>query len=117
MRAVIAVRDINFYAFHGCLEEEAKIGGNYTVHVALTVDISGVMKSDELASTADYCLVYDIVKREMAIRSKLIEHAALRILHALTEEVPGVQAAEVEVVKHRPPVDGDVGKVSVIVKK
>lgn len=117
MSAVIAVRDINLYAFHGCMEEEGRIGGNYTVHVSLDVDISGVMKSDELASTADYCQVYDIVKREMAIRSKLIEHVALRILDALTREIPGIEKAEVEVVKHRPPVGGDVGKVSVIVKK
>ena len=117
MSAVIAVRDINLYAFHGCLEEEGRIGGNYTVHVALNVDISGVLQNDELSSTADYCLVYEIVKREMAIRSKLIEHVAMRILDALIKEIRGVEQAEVEVIKHCPPVGGDVGKVSVIVKK
>ena len=38
MKGVINIKDIRLYAFHGCLEEEAKIGGNYIVDVKIYTD-------------------------------------------------------------------------------
>ena len=75
----INIRGIRLYAYHGCMEEEAIIGGDYIVNVQLKGDFSAAAKSDNLNETADYVLVYKIVKEEMAIRSKLIEHVAERI--------------------------------------
>ena len=97
------------------MDEEARIGGDYLVHVELTADLVPSMVSDDLNDTVDYVAVHDIVRREMAIRSKLIEHVAGRILHALHRELRGIDRAQVEVVKIAPPIGGDVESVSVIV--
>lgn len=113
----INILGIHLYAYHGCLEEEAVIGGHYVVNVILKGDFSASTKSDELKDTADYILVYKIVKEEMAIRSKLIEHVAERIANRLKKEMPIVEQLSVEVVKRNPPMNGEVDEVSVVIEK
>ena len=113
----INIRGIRLYAYHGCMEEEALIGGNYIVNVQLKGDFSKSTQTDNLADTADYILVYKIVKEQMAIRSKLIEHVAERIASHLKRELSIVKQLSVEVVKCNPPMNGEVDEVSVVVEK
>lgn len=116
MSGIIYVNDIKIYAFHGCLKEETVIGGNYVVDLEITTDFSEAAKSDDLSKTVDYCIVYEIVKREMQIPSKLIEHAALRILTALKREIPKIEKVKVKLTKIAPPVNGSVESVSVVIE-
>lgn len=112
---VISVNNIRVYAFHGCLAEEAVIGGEYVVDVTLHTDFLKAEQSDQLEDTVDYCQVFEIVKREMKIRSKLIEHVGRRIADALKKEILIIDSLEVHVKKITPPMNGNVGSVSVIV--
>ena len=73
---IIDVTGIRVYGYHGCLEEEAVIGQEYVIDVKIRCDFSKAILSDDLSHTVDYCTVYEIVKREMAIPSRLIEHVA-----------------------------------------
>lgn len=109
---IINVNGIRVYAYHGCLPEEGKIGGEYVVDVRITGEFERAEASDELADTVDYCVVFETVKREMAIRSKLIEHVAKRIVVALRVDYPSVERFEVKVTKINPPMNGDVREVS-----
>ena len=36
---IIQVNNIKLYAFHGCLEEESKIGSDYRVDVEVKIDL------------------------------------------------------------------------------
>ena len=114
MSGIISVNDIRLFAYHGCLPEEATIGGNYIVDLKIFTDYTNASMNDDLSETVDYCMVYEIVKREMAIRSKLIEHAARRIAEALKKEINRIDKVEVVLTKIAPPVNGAVGSVSVI---
>ena len=69
---IIKVNNIKLYAFHGCLNEEAKIGSAYSVDVSVKADLKKSAKTDDLADTVDYVHFNTIVKEEMAIRSKLL---------------------------------------------
>lgn len=109
----ICVDGIHLRAYHGCLDEEGRIGGEYIVNILLDVDFSTAAANDNLHDTVDYVIVYNIVKEEMAIRSKLIEHVAQRILDRLKTRFPQVTATTVHVVKLRPPMNGNVEAVSV----
>jgi len=113
----INIRGIRLYAYHGCMEEEAIIGGDYIVNVQLKGDFSAAAKSDNLNETVDYVVVYQIVKEEMAIRSKLIEHVGERIANHLKKELSSVKQLSVEVIKLNPPVNGEVDEVSVVIEK
>jgi 7,8-dihydroneopterin aldolase/epimerase/oxygenase len=112
---IIKVTGINVFAYHGCLEEEGRVGSKYIVNVTIDTDFTRAEQSDELGDTVDYVAVYNIVKEEMAIRSKLIEHVGRRIINRLSRELGPGMKAEVEVVKVNPPMNGDVDRVSVII--
>jgi len=116
MKHKIHVRGIRCYAFHGCMNEEALIGGNYTIDVEITTDFSKTAASDELIDTVDYCAVQKIVAEEMAIRSKLIEHVGQRIFTRIQRELRGIDALRVEIHKWAPPIDGDTQQVSVVLE-
>lgn len=112
----LIIEDIHCYAYHGCLKEETKIGGNFSVTVEMDLDLMKARTCDDLKETADYVLVHNIVRAEMAIPSKLIEHAAHRILIRLQKELPGVKKFILKVKKHNPPVNGQVGSATVILE-
>jgi dihydroneopterin aldolase len=111
----IIVEGINVYAYHGCLEEEGKIGCNYIVNVIMKTDFTAAAITDDLTKTIDYVTVYQIAKEEMAIRSKLIEQVAQRIISRLKKEFKTLQKVEVKVTKLNPPMNGDVERVSVVI--
>jgi dihydroneopterin aldolase len=112
---IINVTGIKLYAYHGCLEEEAVIGANYIVDVRIETDFSVAQRTDDLSKTVDYVVVYNIVKSEMAVRSKLLEHVTGRIANELLRKLPEIEMAEVTVTKLNPPMNGDVNSVSVTV--
>ncbi|WP_139956978.1 dihydroneopterin aldolase [Flavicella sediminum] len=113
----IKVENIRVYAYHGCLEEEAKIGSDYRVDVEVKADLKASSISDKLADTVDYVHLNLIVKQEMAIRSELLEHVAKRILDRVLNEIAIVKKVKVSVSKINPPIGGDVEQVTIVLTK
>tara|TARA_B110000902_G_scaffold259224_1_gene330191 strand:- start:138 stop:494 length:357 start_codon:yes stop_codon:yes gene_type:complete len=114
---IIQVNNIKLYAFHGCLEEEAKIGSDYRVDVSIKADLKKSAKTDELIDTVDYVHLNHIVKEEMAIRSKLLEEVAQRILDRFFKELRMIRKAKISVAKINPPIGGNVEEVVIILTK
>ncbi len=115
MTHTIEVNGIKLYGFHGCLEEEGLIGGNYVVDISLTTDFQVAAETDTLENTIDYVIVNQIVKKEMAIRSKLIEHVGHRILLGLKNSIENMHAVRIKITKICPPINGDVDNVAIII--
>lgn len=109
----IRLKNIRLFANHGCLNEEEKIGSNYLVNLKVKADLQQAAETDRLSETVDYVHLHNIVKEEMAIRSKLLEHVGRRILERIFVELPQVSKATVSVAKLNPPIGGDVEEVSV----
>ena len=116
MKHKIEVNGIKLYAFHGCLEEEARIGGHYVVDVTIITDFSEAANTDDLSKTVDYVHVNAIVKDEMAIRSKLIETVGQRIFSRIKNELKGVFKLSVKITKLTPPINGDVDSVAIVIE-
>jgi dihydroneopterin aldolase len=116
MKHKIEVNGIKLYAFHGCLEEEARIGGHYVVDVTISTDFSLAAETDDLSKTVDYVAVNAIVNEEMAIRSKLIEHVGQRIFSRIKNEMKGVSELSVKITKISPPINGDVSNVAILIE-
>lgn len=109
----INLNNIRVHAQHGCLKEESIIGSDYRVDLEVFSNLSEPAKSDSLSDTVDYVHLNNIVKEEMNIKSKLLEHVAQRILDRIFDELKMVDTAEVTVSKINPPIGGDVESVSV----
>ena len=114
---VIQVNNIKLYAYHGCLDEEAKIGSEYRVDVSVKANLKKSSITDELTDTVDYVHLNHIVKQEMAVRSKLLEEVVKRILNRIFKELSMVEKAKVSVAKLNPPIGGNVEEVVVILSK
>ncbi len=110
------VRLVNavFYAHHGVMQEEHRIGGRYEVDVALDLDVSGAAQFDDLSLTVDYEKIYALARRVvMENRFYLIERLAYLIAQGALELYPEVARVEVTVRKHNPPVGGNVDRAEV----
>ncbi len=113
----IQVNNIKIYSNHGCLDEEARIGSWYRVDIEVEGDLSKSSRTDELSDTIDYVHLNAIAKEEMAIRSKLLEEVAQRILDRFFIEIPMLEKATVSVAKINPPIGGNVQEVVVILEQ
>lgn len=109
----IRLNNIRVHANHGCLQEEGIIGSDYHVDLSVTANLKDAAHSDKLSETVDYVHLNNIVKEEMAIKSKLLEHVAKRIMDRIFIEIPMVLDAEIAVSKINPPIGGDVESVTV----
>ena len=114
---IIKLKNIRTYSYHGCLQEEGIIGSDYAVDLEIKADWVKSCFSDDLHDTVDYVLLNKIVEEQMAIRSKLLEHVAKRIINQVFEAIPMVKKVKVGVSKINPPIGGDVESVTVKLKE
>ncbi len=113
----IKVKNIRLYAYHGCLDEEGKIGSEYRVDLCVEADLSKSAETDNLRDTVDYVHLNKIVREEMSIRTKLLETVANKILIRILNEISVVKKVIVEVSKVNPPIGGNVAMVTIKMKK
>lgn len=109
----IILKNVRIYAYHGCLIEEGHIGSDYRVDLEIDANLKTSANSDNLSDTVDYVLLNNIIKEEMAIRSKLLETVAQRILNKIFEVEKLVKNATVKISKLNPPIGGDVEMVTI----
>lgn len=113
----IAVEGIRLFGYHGCLDEEGKIGTEYEASVFVWGDISQSFNSDQLEHTMDYVNINRIVQEHVAQRAKLIETVAQRISDSIFAEMPLVKKLKIKLSKLSPPINGDVKSVSIELKR
>ncbi|MGI9546166.1 MAG: dihydroneopterin aldolase [Flavobacteriaceae bacterium] len=113
----IEISDIRLFACHGCLKEESIIGSDYSVDLSVWGDLGKAADSDNLVDTIDYVHLHNIVKEEMEIPSKLLEHVSSRIIARTFKEIITVEEVCISVAKINPPIGGDVASVKVVLCK
>tara|TARA_Y200000002_G_C22338425_1_gene519783 strand:- start:82 stop:387 length:306 start_codon:yes stop_codon:yes gene_type:complete len=99
------------------MKEEARIGSDYIVNLVIDTNMEEASRSDELKDAVDYVKLLDIVKEEMSIRSKLLEHVAQRIIDQVIKNFARVDTVDITVAKQNPPIKGDIREVSIRLKK
>jgi len=113
----ILLEKMRFYAYHGFYVEEQRIGNNFVVDLKIVLPFGDVVKTDQLSDTLNYEAVYLLVKEQMMIPSKLLEHLADRILNKLMETFVSIQALEIRLSKLSPPLGGEIEKVTIVLSK
>ncbi|ACY40312.1 dihydroneopterin aldolase [Blattabacterium sp. (Blattella germanica) str. Bge] len=114
----IILDNIRLFGFHGCLSEEKRIGSHYTVNIEIELDFNEASTHDNLSKTIDYVNLYYLVKEEMKIHSKLIEHLAQRIIQRIKKKYKEflieIKHIKVKICKENPPIQGNIDRVCVI---
>lgn len=112
----IMLENMEFYAYHGCFEEEQVIGNHFVVNMSILAQTQQAEYSDNLEHTVNYQAVYQVISREMQQKSKLLEHLGRRILDAVKKEFPQIEQMEVKISKMNPPMGGKMQCVSVVMQ-
>ena len=117
MKATVKVENLKIYAFHGCMEEEKVIGSDYIVNICAICSVAEKAFDDEIGGTVNYVDLARIAKREMSVRSKLLEVVVNRIINCCFNEISVLEQISVTVSKLNPPINADVDSVSVSIDK
>ncbi len=113
----IILSNVRTYSYHGCMDEEEKIGAEFRTDLKVKTDMMQAAETDELQYGLDYTRLNEIVMAEMQVRAKLMETVALRIIKKIFDEFEIAENVEVKVTKLNPPVGGNIEAVSVVLKK
>lgn len=114
---LIQIENMEFYAYHGCYEEERVVGNRFIVDVQIETDLSRAAVTDSINDTLNYQMAYNTIKAEMSIKSHLLEHVAARILDKLYSTFSSIEKATVKVSKMNPPMGGEMERVSVTLSR
>lgn len=109
-KCFIELNDIRIFAHHGCLAEETLIGADYRVELKVECSVDNALISDDLNDTVDYVELLSIIKAEMKIPSKLLEHVAERIMKRLLN-IDKISHVNLKICKQNPPINGNVKEV------
>ncbi|SEH27927.1 dihydroneopterin aldolase [Chryseobacterium culicis] len=113
----IYLEEVKIYAYHGVLPEENIIGTYYIINAELHTDLWKAATSDDLNDTISYADINDILHQEMKIKSKLLEHAAGRIITKIHDRFPQVDYIKLKITKTAPPMQGEMKGASVELEK
>jgi len=113
----IFLEGLEFYAYHGCFREEQLIGTWFNVDVVLWGDFEKAAISDNLEDTVNYLSVYQTLKTEMEVPTKLLETVVVRMLDVVINGYPLVDKIEIKLSKMNPPLGGKLRSVSVKMDK
>ncbi|MFT4168343.1 MAG: dihydroneopterin aldolase [Dysgonomonas sp.] len=115
METYILLENVRLYAYHGVGEQERIVGNHYVINLKIKINVMDAVRSDSLEDTISYADVFEIVKKEMAIPSKLLEHVAGRIISALRKTYPAIENIELKLSKNNPPMGADMDYASVLI--
>ena len=114
MESYILLENIVFYANHGVFLQENLVGNEYVVNLKMKLDLGKAGMTDNLDDTVSYADVYNIIKKEMEVPSKLLEHVAKRMILSIKGRFPQIDEIEVKLSKRNPPIGGQLDYASVV---
>ncbi len=115
---LIEIENMEFYAYHGHYEEERIVGNRFLLNIKIETNTEKAELSDCIDDALNYQTVYSIIRKEMKQKSHLLENIAKRILDAIYSQFDEkIISSEIKVSKINPPMGGQIGQVSVSLKR
>lgn len=103
----VHLKNMAFFAHHGALPEETRLGQKFFLDLVLAVDLQQAGQSDDLKDTVCYNTVFNtvesIVKKE---NFQLLEALAEKIAQTLFERFEKIQSVDLTIRKPEAPIAG-----------
>ncbi|MFP4203981.1 MAG: dihydroneopterin aldolase [Opitutales bacterium] len=102
----IELKNLAFFARHGLMKEEVKLGQRFHVDVNVAINPELDMRADDPEQTLDYVALFEVVREIFeGTRFNLIESCADAIARGILERFAGAMEVRVAVKKPSVPVD------------
>lgn len=111
----ISLNDIRLFACHGVLPDERTLGAWFRVSLSVEADCQKAIDNDDLDGTVNYAEMARIIKEEMDVPSRLLEHLAGRISRRLMNAFPAIEQLTLTVHKEHPPIPMECASSSVTI--
>jgi len=108
----IELKKLQFFAFHGLLEEEKKTGNLFEVNLSVDQLPNTVVITD-ISATINYAELFHLVKAEMQKPRELLETLAMEIVEHIHSIYPQITKMEISITKLHPPITAFTGSVGV----
>ena len=113
----IFIEAIEFYGYHGLLDDEQAVGHRYVADVELSADTRRSAQSDNLADTIDYAAVARrVVEIGTKEKHRLIESIAERLATVILEEF-AAESVRIRLKKISPPFNVIAQSVGVEIRR
>lgn len=114
MRSIMTIElcNLRFHAFHGLYPEEQITGNEFEVNLFMAYETNKEI-IDKIDETINYAAAYQIVKKQMSLRTDLLETLAMRIAKELYAAFPLIKKIDITISKLHPPIEKFSGKVAV----
>ncbi len=107
----IHLNKLIFYAYHGVHTEEAIIGGEFEVNIAIDFfSDNDILSLDE---TINYVDIFDLVKNRFSIPEKLLETLAQNIIEDIYKADNRIKTINISIQKLNPPIVNFTGSVGI----
>ncbi len=113
------IRMVNcaFFARHGIMDEEERLGQRFYVDADLKVKPGNALENDDIENTVDYGVAFEVIESIVTGKRRfLIEALALECAKALVARYPQIKSAAITIRKPNAPVPGvlDYAEVTVV---
>jgi dihydroneopterin aldolase len=112
----VALNNLQFFAFHGILEEEKKIGNDYLVNVSLDFHENADL-INHINDTINYEYIYQLIRKRMSVPTPLLETIAMESGNQIHDEFPDLKSIFISIKKMHPPIEGIQGSAEVCWQK
>lgn len=117
MTGRISLEGLELHAFHGVYPHERESGNWFEVDISVETNILEGAIEDNLEKTVNYETLYQIVKEEMEVPSKLLETVAEKIVARVINDLRQVEMVDLKIAKINPPIGGKCRKASLWIQK
>ncbi len=113
---IITLKNCAFFAHHGVMEEETRLGQRFYVDAVLWVQASEPLSTDKIEATVHYGEVFTLIEEIVTGQTfQLIEALADTIAQQICRDFPLVRNAAITVRKPSAPIAGVLDYVEVTV--
>lgn len=118
----IEIQNARFRGFHGVLEQEKRVGGEFVADLRVSVPLAegnsiAAAIPDSVGDTISYADLYAIVEKRMRQSFDLIEHLAAVIIDDIYARWQQISDIELRITKVAPPIPGFDGSAAVTLRR
>jgi len=113
----VYIENLHLHAYHGVLSQERIVGNDYVINVRVGYPWQDAMVTDDVTDTLNYAELADIIEKEMATPSALLEHVAGRIEKAILKVCTKCSSLHLDIKKVAPPISQQTSGCGVILEK